>query len=151
MLPLRSTSQHRARAPPISEFVTNPQNMSQVTITIGGELQFAGEISKDSFEIGETVFVFVEKIGPYYRVLYGDGGKYRVLEEWPSYVGTPHITILGGWHTSGRRPRSVVYGVAKSTGHGTVNLSPIVFAQILFAVLLIPILFVLMKRRKKPL
>ena len=133
----------------ITEFVTNPQNMSQIIITIGGELQHAGELSRDSFEVGERVFVFVEKIGPYYRVLSAEGGKYRVLEEWPSYVGTPYITILGGWHTSDWRPRSVVHGVANSTGHGTVNLFPIVFTQILFAVLLIPILFLLMKRRKK--
>ena len=132
----------------IREFVTNPQNMSQITITIGGELRLAGEISRDSFYVGERVLVFVEKIGPYYRVLLGDGGKYRVLEEWPSYVGTPYITILGGWHTSDWRPRSVVHGVAKSTDHGTVNLLPIVFTQIFFAVLLIPILFVFMKRKK---
>lgn len=70
----------------IEEFLTNPQSMSQLTITIGGELQGAGGLSRDSFEVGERVFVFVEKIGPYHRVLYGEAGKYTVVDERPPIV-----------------------------------------------------------------
>ena len=82
----------------IREFVTDPQNMSQITITIGGELQHAGELSRDSFEVGERVFVFVEKIGPYYRVLSGEAGKYRVQEGAP-HVGLTLKTVIDNWRT----------------------------------------------------
>jgi hypothetical protein len=82
----------------ITEFVTNPQNMSQVTITIGGELKHAGELSRDSFYVGERVLVFVEKIGPYYRVLLGDGGKYSVREGAP-HGGSTFKTVIGNWST----------------------------------------------------
>ena len=83
----------------IREFVTNPQNMSQITITIGGELlQHAGEISRDSFYVGERVFVFVKKIGPYYRVLSGEAGKYSVREGAP-HGGSTFKTVIGNWRT----------------------------------------------------
>ncbi len=130
----------------ITEFVTNPQNMSQITITIGGELQSAGEVSRDSFEVGERVFVFVEKIGPYHRVLYGEAGKYTVVDERPPYISHG---IIGGWNTAPDwKPRIVVHSDADTTGHGTTNLLPFYLALILFAVLLISLLFVFMKRRK---
>ena len=133
----------------IKEFVTNPQNISQITITIGGELQGAGELSRDSFEVGERVFVFVEKIGPYHRVLYGEAGKYTVVDEKPPYIHSSQ-GIISGWNTApGWNPRIVVHSDADPIGHGTTNLFPFYLAQILFAVLLIPFLFVFMKRRKK--
>lgn len=131
----------------IEEYLTNPQNISQITITIGGELQHAGELSGDSFQVGERVFVFAEKIGPYYRVMSGETGKYTVLEEWPPYVNT-YNEIINGWRTSPDLwPRSVVYTVFKSTGHGRVNLFPLMLVQILAAVLLIPALYLFLKRR----
>ncbi len=133
----------------IEEFVTNPQNMSQITITIGGEFQGAGEISRDSFEVGENVFVFVEKIGPYYRVLNGHAGKYTVVDEMPPSIHSSQ-GIIGGWNTApGWNPRIVVHSDAEPIAQITTNLSPLYITQILFAVLLIPLLIVFMKRRKK--
>jgi len=91
----------------ITEFVTNPQNMSQITITIGGELQHAGELSRDSFEVGEKVFVFVERIGPFYRVMSGEAGKYRV-QEGPPHVSLTFTTVINNWSTPiGYHPRLV--------------------------------------------
>jgi hypothetical protein len=86
----------------IKEFVINPQNMSQVTITIGGEV-YDGEGSTvytphDLFYVGERVLVFVKKIGPYYRVLYGEAGKYSVREGAP-YAGLTLKTVIDNWRT----------------------------------------------------
>jgi len=129
--------------------VTRIHNNTYTYVTIGGELQGAGELSRDSFEVGERVFVFVEKIGPYHRVLYGEAGKYTVVDEKPPYIHSSQ-GIISGWNTApGWNPRIVVHSDADPTGHGTTNLFPFYLAQILFAVLLIPILFVFMKRRKK--
>ncbi len=123
--------------------------MSQITITIGGELRGAGDLSRDSFEVGERVFVFVEKIGPYYRVMLGEAGKYTVVDEMPPSIHSSQ-GIIGGWNTApGWNPRIVVHSDADPTGHETTKLFPFYLAQILFAVLLIPLLVVFMKRRKK--
>lgn len=86
----------------ITEFVTNPHNMSQVTITIGGEA-YDGEGSTvytphDLFYVGERVLVFVKKIGPYYRVLYGEAGKYMVREG-AFYAGLTLKTVIDNWRT----------------------------------------------------
>jgi hypothetical protein len=86
----------------ISEFVTNPQNMSQVTITIGGEVYdgvgCTGDTPHDLFYVGERVLVFVKKVGPYYRVLYGEAGKYSVREGAPN-VGLTLKTVIDNWST----------------------------------------------------
>jgi hypothetical protein len=86
----------------ITEFVANPLNMSQVTITIGREA-YDGEgstvyTSHDLFYVGERVLVFVKKIGPYYRVLSGEAGKYSVREGAPK-VGLTFKTVIGNWCT----------------------------------------------------
>jgi len=86
----------------IREFVTNPQNMSQITITIGREV-YDGEggtvyTPHDLFYVGERVLVFVKKIGPYYRVLYGEAGKYMVREG-ALYAGLTLKTVIGNWST----------------------------------------------------
>ena len=95
------------------------------------------------------MFVFVEKIGPYYRVMLGEAGKYTVVDEWPPYIHSSK-GIIGGWNTApGWIPRIVVHSDAEPTGHGTTNLFPFYLVQVLFAVLLISLLFVFLKRRKK--
>lgn len=136
----------------IEEYVANPQNFTQITLSVKNIFLYTGNFSfshGDVFNVGEKVLVFVEKYGPRFWVLEGEAGKYLVLDEWPSYVHT-HSTIINGWHTTPDwKPRSVVYTVFKSTGQGRLNLLPLILVQILFAVLLIPILFVLMKRRRK--
>lgn len=136
----------------IEEYVTNPQNFTQITLSVKNIFLYIDNFSfshGDLFDVGEKVFVFVEKHGPRYWVHGGEAGKYRVLEEWPSYVHT-HSIIINGWHTTPDwKPRSVVYAVAKSTGRGRLNLLPLILVQILVAVLLIPILLVLLKRRRK--
>ena len=86
----------------VREFVTDPHNMSQVTITIGGEV-YDGEGSTvytphDLFYVGERVLVFVKKIGPYYRVLYGEAGKYMVQEGAP-HAGFTLKTVIDNWRT----------------------------------------------------
>jgi hypothetical protein len=86
----------------ISEFMTNPLNMSQVTITIGGEMYdgVGGTVytPHDLFYVGERVLVFVKKIGPYYRVLLGEAGKYSVRERAP-HGGSTFKTVIGNWST----------------------------------------------------
>jgi hypothetical protein len=139
----------------IEEYVTNPQNITQITLSVKNIFLHIGNFSfshGDLFDVGEKVFVFVEKYGPRYWVHEGGAGKYLVLEEWPSYVNTTDI-IVNRWRTApGWKPRVTVHSVARSTGSGGAERAyPLYFTQILFAVLLIPILFVLMKRRKKPL
>ncbi len=138
----------------IEEYVTNPQNITQITLSVKNIFLHIGNVSfshGDLFDVGEKVLVFVEKYGPRYWVHEGEAGKYLVLEEWPSYVNTTDI-IVNGWRTApGWKPRVTVYSVARSTGSGGAERAyPLYFTQILFAVLLIPILFVLIKRRKKP-
>jgi len=119
----------------IREFVTNPQNMSQITITIGGELQHAGELSRDSFEVGERVFVFVEKIGPYYRVLSGEAGKYRVWER--STIKYARHDIINGWAAvPGLGYRTVIY--SNLTGADSSNGAPSSLAGTKPAVMAVP-------------
>lgn len=144
----------------VEEYLTNPQNYSEITLSardaVVGFRRVGVNVSalsnSDLFEAGERVLVFVEGYGPRYWVLDGEAGKYLVLEEWPSYVNTTDI-IVNRWRTApGWKPRVTVHSVARSTGSGGAERAyPLYFTQILFAVLLIPILFVLMKRRKKPL
>jgi len=138
----------------IEEYLTNPQNYTQITLSAKNIFLYADNFSfshGDLFDVGEKVLVFVEKSGPRYWVHGGEAGKYLVLEEWPSYVDT-HSTIIDGWQTTPDwKPRSVVYSIFQSTGQGRVNLLPLYFTQILFAALLIPLLFLLLKRRRKPL
>lgn len=136
----------------IEEYVTNPQNYTQITLSVKNIFLTLSNYSfshGNVFDVGEKVLVFVEKYGPRFWVLEGEAGKYLVLDEWPSYVNT-HSTIINGWRTTPDwKPRSVVYAVFKSTGQGRLNLLPLILVQILFAVLLIPMLFVLLKRRRK--
>ena len=136
----------------IEEYVTHPQNFTQITLSVKNIFLYTGDFSfshGDLFDVGEKVFVFVEKYSPRYWVHEGEAGKYLVLDEWPSYVHT-HSIIVNGWRTTPDwKPRSVVYAVFTSTGHGRVNLFPLILVQILVAVLLIPLLFVFLKRRKK--
>ena len=86
----------------ITEFMTNPQNMSQVTLTIGYEaydgVGSTVDTPHDLFYVGERVLVFVKKIGPYYRVLYGEAGKYMVREG-ALYAGLTLKTVIGNWST----------------------------------------------------
>jgi len=86
----------------VEEYVTSPQNMSQVTITIGGEVYdgvgCTGDTPHDLFYVGERVLVFVKKIGPYYRVLYGEAGKYMVREG-ALYAGLTLKTVIDNWRT----------------------------------------------------
>jgi hypothetical protein len=137
----------------IEEFVTNLQNFTQITLSVKNivvELSNSSFSAGDLFEVGEKVLVFVEKNGPRYWVLEGEAGKYRVIEEWPSYVNT-HNIIINGWRTTPNwKPRVALYGVARSTGGGGPERIYLWnFALKLLAVLLIPLLFVFMKRRKK--
>ena len=123
----------------IREFVTDPQNMSQVTITIGGGV-YDGEGSTidtphDLFYVGERVLVFVKKIGPYYRVLYGEAGKYRVWER--STIKYGLRKIVNGWYAvSGLRYRTVVY--SNLTGADSSNGAPSALAGTEPAVMAVP-------------
>jgi hypothetical protein len=136
----------------IEEYVTNPQNFTQITLSVKNIFLTISNYSfshGDLFDVGEKVFVFVEKYGPRFWVHEGGAGKYLVLDEWPSYVNT-HSIIVNGWHTTPDwKPRSVVYTVFKSTGQGRLNLLPLILVQILVAVILIPLLFLFLKRRRK--
>jgi len=137
----------------IEEYVTNPQNFSQITLSVKNIFLTIGNSSfshGDMFDVGEKVLVFVEKYGPRFWVHEGEAGKYLVLDEWPSYVDTNDI-IVNRWRTApGWKPRVTVYSVARSTGSGGAERAyPLYFTQILFAVLLIPLLFLFLKRRKK--
>ena len=137
----------------IEEYVTNPQNYTQITLSVKNIVLYIGNSSfshGDLFDVGEKVLVFVEKHGPRYWVHEGEAGKYLVLEERPSYVNTTDI-IVNRWRTApGWKPRVAVYSVARSTGSGGAERAyPLYFTQILFAVLLIPLLFLFLKRRKK--
>ena len=123
----------------ITEFVTNPHNMSQVTITIGGEA-YDGEGSTvytphDLFYVGERVLVFVKKIGPYYRVLYGEAGKYRVWEM--STIKYDLRKIVNGWYAvPGLSYRTVVY--SNLTGADSSNGAPSALVGSEPAVLAVP-------------
>ena len=137
----------------IEEYVTNPQNYTQITLSVKNIVLYFGNSSfshGDLFDVGERVLVFVEKYGPRFWVHEGEAGKYLVLEEWPSYVDTNDI-IVNRWRTApGWKPRVTVYSVARSTGSGGAERAyPLYFTQILFAVILIPLLFLFLKRRKK--
>ena len=132
-----------------------------MTITIGGELQPAGGISRDSFYVGEKVLVFVEKVGPYYRVYFGEAGKYRVGED--SYTGLERRTIIDGWYAiPDLWERTVVYsngtGADSAGGGAPSNLveEPARVDDrraVIWSVWLIPVfvvaLLVLMKWRKR--
>ena len=123
----------------ISEFVTDPHNMSQVTITIGGEA-YDGEGSTvytphDLFYVGERVLVFVKKIGPYYRVLSGEAGKYRVWEN-PN-IRLERRKIIDGWYAvPDFRYRTVVY--SNLTGADSSNGAPSALVGSEPAVLAVP-------------
>ena len=137
----------------IEEYVTNPQNFTQITLSVKNIVLYIDNFSfshGDLFDVGEKVLVFVKKHGPRYWVHEGEAGKYLVLEEWPSYVQTQSI-IVNGWRTApGWKPRVTVYGVARRIGGGGfASLLPLIYTQILFAVLLIPLLFLLLKRRER--
>ena len=139
----------------VEEYLTDPQNYSEITLSARDAVvgfksvgtNIATISNSDLFEVGERVFVFVERQGPRFWVLDGEAGRYTVLDEWPSYIHGSQ-GIIGGWNTApGWKPRIVVHSDAKPTGHGTANILPVILAQILFAVL-VPILFVLIKNMK---
>jgi hypothetical protein len=112
----------------ISEFVTNPQNMSQITITIGGEVYdgvgCTGDTPHDLFYVGERVLVFVKKVGPYYRVLSGEAGKYRVWEN--SNIRLERCKIIDGWYAvPDFRYRTVIYSnVTAISSNGDTPVNP---------------------------
>jgi hypothetical protein len=141
----------------VEEYLTNPQNYSEITLSardaVVGFKRVGVKTStlsnSDLFEVGERVFVFVEKQGSRFWVLDGEAGKYTVVDERPSYIHSSQ-GIINGWNTApGWNPRIVYHSDGDSTGRRTVNLYPLYLAQVLFAVLLIPLLFMFRKRRKK--
>ena len=140
----------------IEEYLTNPQNYSEITLSardaVVGFKRMGVSTStlsnSDLFEVGERVFVFVERQGPRFWVLDGEAGKYTVVDERPPYIHSSQ-GIIDGWNTAPDwKPRIVVHSDAKPIGGGITNLFLSYLAQILFAVLLIPLLFVFLKRRK---
>jgi hypothetical protein len=138
----------------IEEYVTNPQNITQITLSVKNIFLHIDNFSfshGDLFDVGEKVFVFVEKYGPRYWVHEGGAGKYLVLEEWPSYVNTTDI-IVNRWRTApGWKPRVTVHSVARSTSDEAQRVYPWDYGLILFTIFLFLLLLVFMKRRKKPL
>lgn len=135
----------------IEEYVTNPQNFSQITLSVKNIVLYIGNSSfshGDLFNVGERVFVFVEKHGPRYWVHGGEAGKYLVLDEWPSYVHT-HSIIVNGWRTTPDwKPRVAVYGGARSTSDEVQRVYPWNYGLILFTIFLLLLLLVFLKRRK---
>jgi hypothetical protein len=116
----------------VEEYVTNPQNLTEMTLSVRDAVVGFGRVggnvsalsNSDLFELGERVFVFVERRGPRLWVLDGLAGKYTVIEEWPPYI---HSTrgIIDGWSTApGWSPRMVHLSDAKPTGHKIVSLDP---------------------------
>jgi len=111
----------------VEEYLTNPQNYSEVTLSARDAVVGFKRVgvntstlsNSDLFEVGERVFVFVERQGPRLWVLDGEAGKYTVVDEWPSYVHSTH-GIIDGWNSAPDwKPRKVVRSDAKPTGHGT--------------------------------
>ncbi|MBA7605864.1 hypothetical protein ES703_12999 [subsurface metagenome] len=99
----------------VEEYVTKPQNYSEMTLSVRDAVVGFGRVGEnvsvisnsDLFEVGERVFVFVERRGPRLWVLDGEAGKYTVIEEWPPYVRSFH-GIIDGWSTApGWKPRMV--------------------------------------------
>lgn len=99
----------------VEEYVTNPQNYSEITLSareaVVGFKRVGPNVSalsnSDLFEVGERVFVFVERQGPRLWVLDGEVGKYTVIDEWPPYIRSHH-GILDGWSTAPEwKPRMV--------------------------------------------
>ena len=127
----------------IREFVTNPLNMSQMTITIGGEAYdgVGGTVytSHDLFYVGERVLVFVKKIGPYYRVLLGEAGKYSVREGAP-HGGSTFKTVIGNWSTPVDFHPRLVYNESKqdpvSSGSTVDEVLTVAAAVLIFILLL---------------
>jgi len=141
----------------VEEYLTNPQNDSEIMLSARDAVvglksvgpNIATLSNSDLFEVGERVFVFVERQGPRLWVLDGEAGKYTVVDEMPPYIHSSQ-GIIGGWNTApGWKPQIVVHSDAKPTGHEITNLFPSYLTQILFAVLLIPLVFMFMKKRKK--
>ena len=141
----------------VEEYVTNPQNLTEMTLSVRDAVVGFGRVggnvsalsNSDLFEVGERVFVFVERRGPRLWVLDGLAGKYTVIEEWPPYI---HSTrgIIDGWSTApGWSPRVVHLSDAKPTGHKIVSLDP---ASQPWSPYVVPVtmclLLVLMKWRK---
>ena len=99
----------------VEEYVTKPQNLTEITLSVRDAVVGFGRVggnvsaisNSDLFEVGERVFVFVERRGPRLWVLDGLAGKYTVIEEWPPYIRS-HYGILDGWSTApGWKPRMV--------------------------------------------
>ena len=136
----------------IEEYVTDPQNFSQITLSVKNIFLTIGNSSfshGDMFDVGEKVLVFVEKYGPRFWVHEGEAGKYLVLDEWPSYVDTNDI-IVNGWRTApGWKPRVAVYSVARSTSDEAQRVYTWNYGLILFPVVLMLLVLVFLKRRKK--
>jgi len=136
----------------IEEYVTNPQNFTQITLSVKNIFLTISNYSfshGDVFNVGEKVLVFVEKYGPRFWVLEGEAGKYLVLDEWPSYVNT-HSIIVNGWRTTPDwKPRVAVYGGPRSTSDEAQRVYPWDYGLILFTIFLLLLLLVFMKRRKR--
>jgi hypothetical protein len=127
----------------VEEYVTNPQNMSQVTLTIGYEAYdgVGGTVytPHDLFYVGERVLVFVKKAGPYYRVLYGEAGKYSVREGAP-HGGSTFKTVIGNWSTPVDFHPRLVYNESKqdlvSSGSTVDEVLTVAAAVLIFILLL---------------
>ena len=88
----------------IEEFVTNSLNISQISLSArnreAGILYEDGSISStnngDLFNVGEKVFVFVERTDHSFWVLHGVVGKYRVWGN--SNISLARRKIIDGWY-----------------------------------------------------
>ncbi len=117
----------------IEEFVTNPLNISQISLSArngeAGILHEDGSISStnngDLFNVGEKVFVFVERTGHSFWVLHGAVGKYRVWGN--SNISLARRKIIDGWYVvPDFKYRTVIYSnvTAANSGGGGARTNP---------------------------
>lgn len=117
----------------IEEFVTNPLNITQISLSArngeAGILHDDGSISSTSngelFNVGERVFVYVERTGHSFWVLHGAVGKYRVWGN--SNISLARRKIIDGWYAvPDFRYRTVVYYnvTAVNSGPGGERTNP---------------------------
>jgi len=157
----------------IEEFVTNPLNITQISLSArngeAGILHDDGSISSTSngelFNVGERVFVYVERTGLSFWALHGAEGKYRVWGN--SNIRLERRKIIDGWFAvpDFRYPTVVYYNVTaanslKSNGRTNPDsLSPAqlpvlpptpIWPNIILSFVIVSLLVLVMWRKLKP-